>query len=165
MNKIYPYKLISDYFIALSNETQTPITNLKLQKLVYYAQSWNLALLGRELINEDFQAWVHGPVIPALYQDYSHLKWKPIQREDLTEEAFAIIKKEFEPDVLDNLKEVEYEYFGLAAYELEKLTHNEEPWIITRDGIPDDQPSDKVIEKKLIKEYYSKFVDDGQKNS
>jgi len=158
VNKVYPYQLIADYFIALSNDTQSPITNLKLQKLVYYAQAWNLALLKRELIHDDFQAWVHGPVIPGLYNDYRQFGWQPIIREDLKEGVLPEIKKQFEPDVLKVLADVEYEYFGLEAYQLEKLTHNEDPWILTREGLSDDEPSDRIIDKGLIKDYYTKFV-------
>ncbi|MCP9750460.1 Panacea domain-containing protein [Ferruginibacter sp. HRS2-29] len=158
MKKVYSYKVIADYFIALSNETQSPITNLKLQKLVFYAQAWNLAILKKELIAEDFEAWVHGPVIPELYKDYSSFGWKPILREDLTSEVFSELKKTIDDEVLKVLGEVEYEYFGLQAYELEKLTHNEDPWILTRVGLTEDQPSNKIISKELISAYYSKFV-------
>jgi uncharacterized phage-associated protein len=156
-----PYNLIADYFIGLSNETQTPITNLKLQKLVYYAQSWYLAINKTELINEDFQAWIHGPVLPQLYNDYRMWGWKPIIREDLNEEKFNSVKANLSPEVKTLLADVEYEYFGLTAYELEKLTHNEDPWLITRDGLPDDVPSEKVISKTLIRDYYSKFIING----
>ena len=52
--------------------------NLKLQKLVYYAQAWHLALRDVPLFEEDFEAWVHGPVIPALYQEYKKFGWRPI---------------------------------------------------------------------------------------
>lgn len=160
MNKGYSYQLVADYFIALSNETHSPITNLKLQKLVFYAQAWNLALLNRSLIEEDFQAWVHGPVIPQLYNEYRQFGWKPIIREDLREGALARIKNEFSPDVVEVLTDVEYEYFGLEAYQLEKLTHNEDPWLLTRTGLAEDEPSERIITKQSIKDYYSKFVID-----
>jgi uncharacterized phage-associated protein len=156
-NVISPYRLIADYFIALSNEVQSPITNLKLQKLVYYAQAWNLAILKKELIQEDFQAWVHGPVIPSLYNDYRHFGWKPIIREDLGS-GLAPIENELAPDVKRVLSDVVYEYFALDAYELEKLTHNEDPWILTRKGLSKDEPSERIIDKRLIMDYYSKFV-------
>lgn len=39
------------------------ITNLKLQKLVYYAQAWAVTLLGRKLFEEKVEAWAHGPVV------------------------------------------------------------------------------------------------------
>jgi uncharacterized phage-associated protein len=160
MNKGYSYQLVADYFIALSNEIHSPITNLKLQKLVYYAQAWNLALLNRSLIEEDFQAWVHGPVIPQLYNEYRQFGWKPIIREDLEEGALVRIKNEFSPDVMKVLTDVEYEYFGLEAYQLEKLTHNEDPWLLTRTGLAEDEPSERIITKQSIKDYYSKFVID-----
>lgn len=49
-------------------------------------------------------------------------------------------------------------YFGLTAYELERLTHNEYPWKKTREGLPDDEPSDRVIKKDLIRDYYAAFI-------
>jgi uncharacterized phage-associated protein len=87
--------------------------------------------------------------------------WKPIIREDLNEEKFNSVKANLSPEVKTLLADVEYEYFGLTAYELEKLTHNEDPWLITRDGLPDDVPSEKVISKTLIRDYYSKFIING----
>lgn len=158
MNKVLPYQQIADYFIALANETQTPVTNLKLQKLVYYAQAWSLALLKEPLINEDFEAWVHGPVLPALYHQYKAFGWKPIERDDLQEGSVNAIIGQFQQKVQKLLSDVQYEYFGLSAFELEKLTHNEAPWQQTRDGLPDDAPSDRVIPKDLMQAYYSRFI-------
>ena len=43
------------------------ISNMKLQKLVYYAQGFALAITGKPLFQEDIEAWEHGPVAPALY--------------------------------------------------------------------------------------------------
>ncbi|NII28569.1 SocA family protein [Pseudoflavitalea sp. X16] len=162
MEAVQRYSLIADYFIALSNERQSPITNLKLQKLVYYAQAWHMVLVKRDLIAENFQAWVHGPVIPALYNDYREFGWKPLMRDDLTPDAFTKIKEQLPADTLQLLQDVCYEYFGLEAFELEKLTHNEDPWLITRKGLADDAPSDRIIDKALIKGYYSKFSMDEQ---
>jgi len=61
------YSVIADYFIGLSSVTGSLISNLKLQKPVYYADAWHLANCDKPLIQEDFQAWVHGPAIPALF--------------------------------------------------------------------------------------------------
>ena len=69
---------IADYFVRLANETGDYISNLKLQKLVYYAQAWYLAISDEALFEEDFEAWVHGPVIPELYQEYKSFGWRPI---------------------------------------------------------------------------------------
>jgi len=54
---------IANYFIYVANETGSYLSNLKLQKLLYYAQAWHLALYGISLFDEEFEAWIHGPVI------------------------------------------------------------------------------------------------------
>jgi uncharacterized phage-associated protein len=152
------YTPIANFFIALSNETGSLITNLKLQKLVYYADAWYLANYGEALVKEDFQAWVHGPAIPSLYGEYKHFSWQPIIREDLKNNSLYDIKKNLESKTIELLDQVCDSYFGLTAYELERLTHNEYPWKITRTGLADDEASDRVISKTLIKDYYATFI-------
>ena len=46
------------------------ISNLKLQKLLYYAQGCVLAITGNILFNDDIEAWEHGPVVPTIYHLY-----------------------------------------------------------------------------------------------
>lgn len=155
------YTPVADYFIGLSNVTGSLITNLKLQKLVYYADAWHLANYDKPLIAEDFQAWVHGPAIPALYGQYKDFGWQPIIREDLDEGQFNQVLKAFEEPIKTLLEAVSDSYFGMTAFELERLTHNEDPWKITREGLSDDEPSSKIIDKNLMKKYYRSFIKDG----
>ena len=136
---------IAKYFIYLANETGSFISNLKLQKFVYYAQAWHLALHESQLFDDDFEAWVHGPVIPALYHSYKHFGWKPIQEESVPSLPEA---------TLSYLKEVADEYFACDAYELEQMTHIEEPWKMARVGLMPDQPSNTIIQKIWMQEYY-----------
>jgi len=136
---------VANYFIWLANETGSFISNLKLQKLVYYAQAWHLALSNTPLFPEDFEAWIHGPVIPELYQKYKRFGWQPI-----LEDA----KPELPQDVQEFLDEVAQEYFACDAYELEQMTHVEAPWNLARGDIPCDTPSNAVIQKEWMKEYY-----------
>ena len=64
-------KDIAQLFIQLGDGDD--VTNLKVQKLVYYAQGFYLALNGKPLFNNDIKAWAHGPVVPELYQEYNIL--------------------------------------------------------------------------------------------
>ena len=137
---------IASYFIQLANETGSFISNLKLQKLVYYAQAWHLALQEAPLFDTDFQAWIHGPVVPELYQKYKSFGWEPI-----IENA----KPNLSPDVQKFLAEVADEYFALDAYELEQMTHIEPPWNRARGVIAPDEPSNAIIRKEWMKEYFS----------
>ncbi len=58
---------VANYFIAMGMyEEESFMSNLRLNKLMYYTQAWSLVLLGRPLFEADFEAWDFGPVIPAI---------------------------------------------------------------------------------------------------
>ncbi|MBC6455939.1 MAG: DUF4065 domain-containing protein [Hormoscilla sp. SP5CHS1] len=62
---------VANYFLAQQDESAGDlISNLKLQKLVYYAQGFHLAIYVRPLFTEAIAAWTHGPVVPELYEYY-----------------------------------------------------------------------------------------------
>ncbi|WP_208932366.1 Panacea domain-containing protein [[Haemophilus] ducreyi] len=58
-----------NYFLSQCNSEENGdlISNLKIQKLVYYAQGFSLAINNKPLFSEKIQAWTHGPVTPELY--------------------------------------------------------------------------------------------------
>jgi len=89
------------------------------------------------------------------------VRLQPIMRADLDEKKFKIIVASLDPQVSELLDLVSDSYFGLTACELERLTHNEDPWRITRSGLAEDKPSDRVIDKALTKKYYRGFIQDG----
>ncbi len=142
---------IAEYFIKLANSTGSFISNLKLQKLVYYAQAWHLALKNEPLFSEDFEAWVHGPVIPELYEKYQEFGWHPIEQE---------VEPDLPTEVREFLDEVSLEYFACDTYELEQMIHIEDPWRIARGNLPPDTASNSVIKKEWIKEYFTKRVEE-----
>lgn len=139
---------IANYFIRLANETGSFISNLKLQKLVYYAQAWHLAIYGEPLFKAQFQAWVHGPVIRGLWAKYKKYRYNPID-EDPPE-------VEFDEQTAGFLKEVADVYLGEDAYKLELMTHQEDPWIEARADLPPDAASSAVISNESMKQYFSK---------
>lgn len=62
---------IADYTVSYCIKQGKPVSNLKLQKLLFFIQSDYYAAKGRWLFDEDFQAWQYGPVVPAVYRRYS----------------------------------------------------------------------------------------------
>ena len=152
------YKDLADYFVALSNVTGNLVSNLKLQKLLYYAQAWHLALYGRRLFEGDFEAWIHGPVLPALYHDYKQFGWKPIERDDLNETSVERLENIFGDTLISFLSEIVEEYFGLTTYALEQLTRNEDPWRRARQGLNPDAPCSRRIADEWMKHYYHPFT-------
>ena len=150
-NRVVSCFEVANYFIWLARETGSFISNLKLQKLVYYAQAWHLAIHDVPLFEEDFQAWVHGPVIAELYQKYKSFRWQPIT---------ADVTPQLPPATIEFLEGVSDEYFSCDGYELERMTHAEDPWILARGGIAHDVASTNQIEKNWMKEYYGARVEE-----
>src|SRR5215510_7158653 len=70
----YDSKAAANWFLDLGQ----PLTPMKLQKLVYFAHGWSLALTGVPLIKDAVEAWRYGPVIPALYHEFKHNGARPI---------------------------------------------------------------------------------------
>lgn len=115
---------VAKYFLAqVDEESGDFITNLKLQKLTYYAQGVHLALNdGAPLFSESIQAWQHGPVIPKLYEAYKEYQAKPIPVPDDID--FSM----YDADTRELLDEVYAVYGQFSAWKLRDMTHQEAPW-------------------------------------
>jgi uncharacterized phage-associated protein len=142
---------VANYIIHFCHERGDLITNLHLQKLVYYAQAWYLALHDKPLFEEELQAWASGPVQPELYERFKTFKWNPIS-EDTG-------KVDLPKHVEDHLLEVMDVYGKYNAFYLERMTQEEEPWVKARGGIPRDEHSTAVISKKDMQEFYKTLAD------
>ena len=69
----------AECLLAFCNEHGDVLTNLKLQRMLYYVQGWHLGLYGSPLFDEPFEAWIHGPVIPEIYRHYQAFGFNPIE--------------------------------------------------------------------------------------
>lgn len=137
---------VADFIIAFSHEHGDPVSNLKLQKLLYYAQAWYLALFDKALFDERIEAWIHGPVVPSVYAQFRQWAWQPIECDAQS--------PEFDQAVKAHLNEVMDVYGQMSAYSLERLTHEEEPWKNARNGLAPDEASHAVISPDDMKRYY-----------
>jgi len=141
---------VADYFILRVDESSGDVmTNLRLQKLVYYAQAWHLALTGEPLFEDDFEAWVHGPVIPHLYRRFKENGWRPIDR------VAASPMPEIDDETRGILEEVWSAYGQFSATRLEELTHGETPWIDARRGYDPGASCSEVISQAAMHDYYA----------
>lgn len=144
----YSAKDIAKWFLcAVDRESGDSITHLKLQKLLYYAQAWSLVLLNKPMFNEEIQAWMHGPVVPEVYDEYSKYGYNEIPKP----EECVVISKEYE-EVLEDVMQT---YGIYQAKYLEKLTHSEKPWIEARGNLPLEARCENPISLKTMEEYYT----------
>lgn len=147
---------ISDFFLSKGGLTQK-----KLQKIVYYAYAWYIALNNQDendisytLFNEEPEAWVHGPVFPSLYAKYKDYTYHEIEPVNNCENK--IIYKEL-VDFLNSIWNVFGKYNG---DQLEYMTHHETPWKNARIGLSPVDPSNNKISKKDIFVYYNKLANE-----
>jgi len=142
---------IADYLLDRAHEMGLRVTNLKLQKLLYYAQGWFLAFYNEPLFSEDLQAWVHGPVQPEVYHRFKRFKWDPIT----TLTRRPVLPKEIE----DLLEEVLVNYGKESAFDLMRRTHQEPPWQKARKGfLSDNVYSAMLISIDEMKHYFQSLL-------
>ena len=123
------------------------MTTMKLQKLVYYSQAWSLVWDDEPLFKERIEAWANGPVVRELYDvhkgKYQIRKWSLGDSSKLSQ-----IQKDTVDAVL--------EYYGEKSSQwLSELTHNEDPWRLTRGCTPDGSRDNTEITHASMAEYYS----------
>lgn len=118
----------------------------KLQKLCYYVYSWYLTMYNEKIADISFEAWIHGPVSPEIYYSYKNYGWRNIP------------KYEGNLSINIGLQEVTSriitEYLKYNANELEKLTHEEMPWKLAREGYGKYEPSNELIRDTDIVNFY-----------
>ena len=142
---------IANTFIWLASKTDVEINVYKLQKLVYYAQAWHLGVYGIPLFDRDFQAWIHGPVIPDLLEKY--------QREFSWERIIEQIEKPKIPKQIGEfIAEVASAYFQYDDETLERIVCSEMPWLEARGNLPRDESCHAIISQESMKKYYSARV-------
>ncbi|MDA3922719.1 MAG: DUF4065 domain-containing protein [Salinisphaera sp.] len=121
---MYSAAQIANYFLCLSDdEAGDLLTNLKLQKLLYYAQGVTLAITGLPLFDERIKAWEHGPVVPQVWHEFRDYGGGPIPI-PVDFDVEAIDEKDRE--ILDEVYDV---YGQFSAWKLRNMTHAEAPWL------------------------------------
>ena len=140
---------VADFFLASQDEDAgDTISNLKLQKLCYYAQGFTLAITGVPLFNDEIQAWAHGPVIPNLYRHFREYKSSAIPKPTRDLAAIRSLFSSEQLEVLDDVNEV---YGQFSAWKLRDMTHQEKPWQDAWDGT---QYSVGTISQESMRSYF-----------
>ena len=102
------------------------LTNLKLQKLLYYEQGYHLASFGTPLFSEPIEAWMYGPVVPAIYDNYQQYGAGPLPIEEDTD---VVLLSKNEESLFYQVYDA---YKILSGIGLMNQTHQEKPWTEAR---------------------------------
>lgn len=135
---------------------QEPMTNMRLQKLLYYVQGWSLARRNERAFAERLQAWEHGPVVPSLYKRLKDLGKNPIPADRLNE-------PDIDPDLRAFVASVWEDYRIDSAITLRHRTHEESPW---KDAWAKRRQSDfcqEEITEEALRAFFSGMASRGVK--
>lgn len=123
-----------------------PVEAMRLQKLVYYSQAWHLALVDEPLFTDTIEAWRDGPVTVALWD--RHRGQRTIRNWPTGDPGNLALAGS---QVVSLVCQV---YGDLSGDDLSELTHNELPWRVARQGLPDHEPSKARIRDEEMKRFY-----------
>jgi uncharacterized phage-associated protein len=120
-------KAVANYFIETAKREWEQLSAMKIQKLVYFAHGWYLALYNEPLLDEKIEAWRYGPVVPSLYHEFKFYGSGNIDyATDIDAgDGFRIITPKIPNDrmlkaFLDRVWEV---YGDFSAVQLSNMTH------------------------------------------
>jgi uncharacterized phage-associated protein len=149
---MYKADEIAKYILAVAYGNGDVMTNLRLQKLLYYAQAWYVALHeGRRLFSEDIEAWEFGPVVREVYhtyKEYAGMQINDPKDYDTYRTYIGLLK----PDDRDFMDELLDKFMDYSASSLVNMIHNEALW---RKAYDPEHKS--VITTESMHSYYSKL--------
>jgi len=146
---------LTNYILAKGGS----MNHLKLQKVLYYVEAWHLVFFNKSIVEDEFQAWVHGPVSKKLWNEVKNLSVLYSELEvSKPEKIIKDVEEKLNQDQIDLINDVIKKYGKQSGYNLECLTHNELPWIEAREGLSPNAPSNNIISKKTMKKYYSELL-------
>lgn len=137
---------VADFLVrrAIEEDGGDLLTNLKLQKLLYYAQGCHLAIFDKPLFEESIEAWEHGPVVPEVYHQFKACGRRPIEDTFGDDVSLSDEAAEFLNVVLEK--------FGqYSASRLVGMTHQEEPWLSHYES-----GLNVEIDKKTMREFFKR---------
>ena len=153
---MYSVIQIANFFIEKHlRDKERPIDPIKLQKLIYISYGWYWALLGRELFEDEIQAWKYGPVIPAV--------WRAFKDQGHGIEKISNIQPPLNDldESTKNVLEAVYEvYVSKESGRIVAITHAPgTPWSLVYDGT-----RNKKIHKDSICRYYELLYEERKNN-
>lgn len=149
---------VANYVVNYSIERECPVSNLKLQKLLYYIQAASLVERQKPAFNDEISAWTYGPVVEPVYYQFKLYANCDIDKV-ITEREFHLFSIETEQSPYDPaqvilpkdaslIHQVVDSYREKNALQMVAKTHREEPWKNAH------QRGDNYISQQAIENYY-----------
>jgi uncharacterized phage-associated protein len=150
---------IANFLLDLARVRHIGLTNLQLQKIVFFAHGAFLRRFRRPLVLNRFEAWEHGPVVPELYHCLKQYGDRRItgaaSRFDFETRTDVRVECNLCAEVRQHLADMLLFYGRMDPWELVKLSHVEGgPWDTTIKNSFDRSNFSMVIDSRVIENYF-----------
>ncbi|MBS9337331.1 Panacea domain-containing protein [Fructobacillus parabroussonetiae] len=143
----------TNYADMQHKEMVEPLSQMKVMKLLYYAQGVMLAAYDRKLFSDDIVCWKYGPAVESVHAKYKGQKEivpsdgiETLSNADLDD--FQLVASDEE--AVSVLCAVMAKYGDRSAIDLMNMTHQETPWKETAQS--------SIISPRLIQDYFKMNV-------
>lgn len=139
----------ADFFIdAAADDAENNMTNMRINKLLYFAQGWSLARLGKPLFKENILAWKHGPVVKKVYN-----RFRFAGSNKIAQMIHGTYDKDLKKEEQDLLIDALLRYDNYSTSGLVTLSHQKNsPWAMAR-----ELGENEVIPTEIMKDYFSQL--------
>lgn len=158
----YDGRAVANFVLDFCAQKDRPVTNLALQKIIYFCHVWTLIQLERPLVKQGFEAWPFGPVLQHVYREFKEFDKHPIDKRATKLDRFSgkavVAEYDFEDELQQLLGRIVDFYSQLRASDLVELSHiTGGPWDQIWNHSSTINPG-MVIKDDLIVDFYSKSV-------
>lgn len=152
----YSAKAFANLILDWAHQLGVPVTPLKLQKLLYFTHAEYLCRFGEPLVDENFEAWTYGPVIPTVYEQFKEFNRKPITKRASTFNPIArsstIDTATVSDEMLERIFPVFSIYVDVDAGLLSEISHKKGgPWEIALKEFEAHRNINRLISNDLIR--------------
>lgn len=154
-------RAVANFVLDFCEVRNRNITNLSLQKIVYFCHVWSLIKRQKPLVKHQFEAWQYGPVLQYLYREFRAYDSSPIAARATKIHAVTgqkvVVNYDFDTETTALLECIVDFYSRLRAADLVELSHVKGgPWDQSWNHNGTINPGMK-IDDGIIQEYYSKM--------
>ena len=152
------------WFIKRGTESGADVTQMKLHKLIYFAQGWHCGIYGKPLMDEQIEAWRYGPVVPSLWRRFKYSGVLPLELSKEGKLAYQSIEEKLNQpensEVKHFLETIWAKFKDYGGIALSRLTHQDgSPWLAVRNGDSYGHSSVVISPEKITSYFRNKAIE------
>lgn len=162
----FPSKSVANEILTLAKRDGISVSPMKLQKLVFYAHGWNLAVQDAPLIDEQIECWQFGPVVRTLFMEFKEYGPDSIprlaRRRKFTKKGWQTSEPRLPETAVNESRIINLvwdAYKDFSAIKLSNMTHEEgTPWARVFSEHGKNPPRGTDIPAQYIKQYFDSLM-------